>query len=497
MKAEFRINGQVASQTTQSFTLGSEVKQSNQYYKPADSAWVGGEDNDITVGEFNAIGIDLQGIGATQLKSLQTRLEATKAKLNQFQQNTSDTTPLIGLTKEDLTGDIVQTGIIGYFAQVDTSDKLSARTAKTVVSYRLPSYGRFLTAAQTHYWYGIAKKVSFPGVVMDVDYLFQQLEAKDATNPTRINYMRQLGTTASAAEHAVPELMFADHSKLLSDPSQPQGVSAVKALAIAASQGQKIYTLTPVNQAIHSSVVSGLQISADVKNEITNALSAGKEVTVHEKDITVNGWTGCGYIIIDQDTGAGAYKISGGANGGSLSSGNVSAMVFNMLGLGYIAPTALELSSAITKSINAVTFAKTYLEGIFECYREEIINSIAIIALAIAVGFLIGSISGGLGAAPAFLVILSVLAPQAASAAQNKGCELECSKATKSQLVNAIPIPILDAEEFKIDEGFGQPTSPYDICACKDGSLIIYGVNACGRIKPDIDFHITDRRWKL
>lgn len=29
----------------------------------------------------------------------------------------------------------------------------------------------------------------------------------------------------------------------------------------------------------------------------------------------VNGWTGCGYIIIDPNTGAGAYMISGGMNG--------------------------------------------------------------------------------------------------------------------------------------------------------------------------------------
>jgi len=316
MKAEFRIDGQVVAQTSQSFTMGSEVKQSNQYYKPADSAWVGGEDNDITVGEYNAIGIDLQGIGAQQLKALQAKLADTKAKLTQFQQNTSNTNLINGLTKEDLGGDIVQAGIVSYFAQVDASDKLSARTAGTVVSYRLPSYGRFLTAAQTHYWYGIAKKVSFPGVVMDVDYLFQQAEAKDAIAPTRVNFMRQIGSAASAAEHAVPELMFADATKPLSDPSQPQGVSAVKALAVAAAQGQKIYTLTPANQAIHSSVLSGLQISADVKNEITNALSAGKEVTVHEKDITVNGWTGCGYTVLDQETGAGAYKIAGGANGG-------------------------------------------------------------------------------------------------------------------------------------------------------------------------------------
>jgi len=352
MKAEFRIDGQVVAQTSQSFTMGSEVRQSNQYFKPADSAWVGGEDNDITVGEYNAIGIDLQGIGAKQLQELQARLQATKAKLTQFQQNTSDTTPINGLSKEDLAGDIVQTGIVGYFAQVDTSDKLSSRSAGSVVSYRLPSYGRFFTEAQTQYWYGIAKKVNFPGVVMDVDYLFQQLEAKDATNSNRINYMKQLGTAASAMEHAIPEMMFADSTKPLNDPSQPQGVSAVKALAIAASQSQKIYTLTSANQAIHSSVVSGLQISADVKNEITNALSAGKEVTVHEKDITVNGWTGCGYTILDPDTGAGAYKIAGGSNGGGLTFAKgiltVLGIILVCTGTVGIAPILLTILTILT-----------------------------------------------------------------------------------------------------------------------------------------------------
>lgn len=37
------------------------------------------------------------------------------------------------------------------------------------------------------------------------------------------------------------------------------------------------------------------------------------------KNITVNGWTGAGYIITDPVTGAGAYKIAGGANGGVVS----------------------------------------------------------------------------------------------------------------------------------------------------------------------------------
>ena len=50
-------------------------------------------------------------------------------------------------------------------------------------------------------------------------------------------------------------------------------------------------------------------------SEIQNALAAGKEVTVHQSPITQSGWTGSGYIITDPATGAGAYKISGGANG--------------------------------------------------------------------------------------------------------------------------------------------------------------------------------------
>ena len=48
-------------------------------------------------------------------------------------------------------------------------------------------------------------------------------------------------------------------------------------------------------------------------------------VTVSKTQITYNGWTGVGYIIIDPSTGAGAYMISGGLGG---------AMIL-MLALGF------------------------------------------------------------------------------------------------------------------------------------------------------------------
>ncbi|MFZ6755982.1 transglutaminase domain-containing protein [Undibacterium sp. Ji50W] len=318
MKAEFRVDGQVIATSNNSFTMGSSVKQANQYFNPSTGAWVGGDDNDITVGEYDAIGLDLQGISPQQLSDLQDRLAATKAKFSLFQQNPGNPASISGVSKEDIAGDIIYTGILSYFAQVDLSDNLGTSMSNTIVSYRQPSYGRFLMTAQARYFFGVVRAVNFPGVTMDVDYLSGSVEDKVADKTSRVNFMRQSGLASSIAEHLIPESLFQNISLDINDSSQPQGVSAVKALAIAANEGQKIYTLKSSNQAIHSSVLQSLQIDMDVKYEIANALAAGKEVTVHERDVTVNGWKVTGYIVFDPDTGAGAYKISSGENGGFL-----------------------------------------------------------------------------------------------------------------------------------------------------------------------------------
>jgi hypothetical protein len=114
------------------------------------------------------------------------------------------------------------------------------------------------------------------------------------------------GTQSSVYENSVPELMFSTTT----DPVE--GISAVKALSIAVSEGQRIYTLGQSNMA----QLNNISIDSEVRAEIQSALLAGKEVTVHERQIAANGWIGSGYIIFDPITGSGAYKISGGANGG-------------------------------------------------------------------------------------------------------------------------------------------------------------------------------------
>ena len=324
LKAEIRVDGQIVSQSTATATMGQTLTQASAYFNPAAQSWNEAEPNDPIAGDYHAIGLDLQGVGQAQLAALKAKLEATKAKLEAFQANPNDTTPIKDMTKEDLSGDILYSGILGYFASVDGADRLAARSRGDIVNYRLPSFGAFFAGAQPRYWFGIVRSVAFPGVTMDVDLIMAHAEAKDEDPAKRLAYMKQIGSAASAFEHAVPEKLFVDSMKCNApnatnpDPVKPecaQGVSAVKALAIAAAQGQKIYTLNQANQSYHASIVASLGTDADTKAEISNALAAGKEVTVHQADITVSGWTGIGYTLLDPQSGAGAYKISGGANG--------------------------------------------------------------------------------------------------------------------------------------------------------------------------------------
>ena len=86
-----------------------------------------------------------------------------------------------------------------------------------------------------------------------------------------------------------------------------QGVSAVKAIAIAQAEGQRIYT---INQSNAATALAKLPVGGTVGQEIQSAIQAGKEVTFHERAINAHGFSGTGYIITDPETGAGAYIVS-------------------------------------------------------------------------------------------------------------------------------------------------------------------------------------------
>ena len=130
---------------------------------------------------------------------------------------------------------------------------------------------------------------------------------------------------------------YTDENGQIKNPTETacaQGISAIKAIAIAQSEGQKIYTITQDNAA---TALPKLPVGGSVGSEIQSAVQAGKEVTVHERSINAHGWSGYGYIVTDPETGAGGYLIEGRGNGGILIVTGLAILVLAIYGAGTLA----------------------------------------------------------------------------------------------------------------------------------------------------------------
>jgi hypothetical protein len=262
-------------------------------------------------------------MGAENLNDLKAKIQNTWAKLSS--QNYD------GVTKDGLVGDLLYATIAHYFTELDMMDEIAAH-AKNVIRYRAPSIGMFSLSMKVKEVFGVPANAGPAGMMMDVDRIMQAVFGKDGNMSHVKDFMLLSGSRSSALEHTVPEQLFS------TSDSSPEGLSAVKAIGIANSLGIPIYT---INQSNIINILPQLQVDADVITDIQNAVNAGKEVTVPKTNVTLGSQFGCGYIIIDPATGAGAYMISGGMNGMRLLGGVLFALsiMFFILAVITAAPT--------------------------------------------------------------------------------------------------------------------------------------------------------------
>ncbi|SOB76051.1 hypothetical protein SAMN04488490_1722 [Marinobacter sp. LV10R510-11A] len=88
-------------------------------------------------------------------------------------------------------------------------------------------------------------------------------------------------------------------------------------------------------------------------------------MTVHQAPLNVNGWEGSGYAIIDPERGVGAYKISGGANGGEVSLPNGQALIgwlLSILDKASKTPFLKSLSGVFGKILDFLTAYNDFLD---------------------------------------------------------------------------------------------------------------------------------------
>jgi len=82
---------------------------------------------------------------------------------------------------------------------------------------------------------------------------------------------------------------------------------------LASPEGQRIFQIDGENL---NQVMPQLNLDFLVENEIRDSVRAGHIVITHTHNVSVLGFNGSGYLVLDPDTLIGAYKISGGNNGG-------------------------------------------------------------------------------------------------------------------------------------------------------------------------------------
>ena len=299
---ELKLNGQVIK-SGNSMQLGEELSFITSTRFAGRGYLQTPRTYNVIAGSYLVVNAYAGNVSPQLLQQAQTKLENTKSTLE-----TADQAQIGALTRQELLGDMFHAGGLGYYAQLTALSHIMGLQAKGQHTLAAGT-GTFGYEPNVDYFFGFPRAITTGGVAFDIPFINIVASNDGDTNKKR-QFNQQVGILSSALEHAVPEQMF------VNEQNPGEAISAVKALQKASAQGQRIYQITQANQA---STLPNIHHAQATMDEIRHALNAGKVVTTHTDAVSVPGWSGAGYIITDPATGDGAYKISGGGNGGRLS----------------------------------------------------------------------------------------------------------------------------------------------------------------------------------
>ncbi|AXQ31164.1 hypothetical protein D0B54_21885 [Solimonas sp. K1W22B-7] len=305
MKAQLLI-GDDALYTGGNLTLGTPVLLRTEIWDPGQQAWGPAGDRVADVGEYHALSVNGQGMGLPRMQAAAAGLDRLRTTLGARQYGS--------LTRDALTGSLLEEAGLSYFALADANDRLFARIARAV-SARQPSLLRAYVDAQTTYAYGVPTHVRFPAVALQLEQLNTAVVTREVDAEGKpvgyAAFRRAALERASAYGHLSLERLFAGGA--------PQGASAVKALAQSVVAGTPIYRLGADNL---DAALARIDLPADDKQLLRDNVGNGRSGTVSESPVTIAGWSGSGLVISDDASGAGDYRLTGG-DAGRLQSGNL------------------------------------------------------------------------------------------------------------------------------------------------------------------------------
>ena len=269
------------------------MSQQHEFFMKFITPWGADEvRNNITVGQYLGIGLDVTKVPEKLIKDHLARMETA---IKQYESSQD-------VNIDDLLGELYYTTAMSYFAELDLVSSVSA-PYHSIVSSRQPAEAIVGTNLDVSYLFSVPSSTYFTGSYIDVDRNISSICAKDNDPSKKLFFAQMSGFFASTMENIIFEQLY-----------ETPAISAVKLISLASQNGIPIYQINSTNIG---NTLPQLGVSAEVKSDIQNAINAGKTVTIPQNNLQYYDWIGTGYIITDPETGSGAYMISGGFAGGS------------------------------------------------------------------------------------------------------------------------------------------------------------------------------------
>jgi hypothetical protein len=210
-----------------------------------------------------------------------------------------------GTVPDDLVGTFLYSIGVMYFHRLSFDEKIIAKNFQ-LAALRKAGRARITAEAEPEWIFGVPLRIVKGGISIDADRNLFSVSALDGNRAKEKDFMIVTGIGSSAWESRVFQI-------LTGTPS----ISAATLLKEATVRNIPIYNVDSGNI---DAIMPSLEVFEEVKQDVRNAVNAGKIVMIPRSNMLYNGFNSVGYIIIDPATGGGAYMIASGLAGGRTSS---------------------------------------------------------------------------------------------------------------------------------------------------------------------------------
>jgi len=208
-----------------------------------------------------------------------------------------------------------------YFSMVDVLSDYASKSLDVVPVGHI-SMGYLCNEIKPVGFFGIIWSIARGGAHIDVVRSVKCPTSVTRNSDAEISWMRMCGLIGTNMEHAMFEMLYGIDS-----------VSTGRIFHEASTQGIPIHILdVPETLEADLAVISANSV---VKEHIRTYVNAGYTAMIPQRGITLGSWSGQGWIVMNEETGAAGYMICGGLHGETtmVNGGSLTQIVHNLVRL--------------------------------------------------------------------------------------------------------------------------------------------------------------------